>query len=519
MSIDDSTRREFLKVPAGVALVAAGVGSLSGCVTGGRSPSRAGSIRPAARDLIRAENAKPGTTDWLLTNVRIDPPSRYRSPWIEGYCSRTSLRAGDRLDIMVSTDPASRFSIDIYRLGYYGGKGGRHLTRLGPFDGIKQREPDVGQERLRECRWEPSASVVIPGDWPSGVYLGKLTEEKEGLGSYVIFIVRDDRACDFLFQCSDSTWSAYNRWPSTYSLWDDGTTDDKGWYEGPNIRVSWDRPYGRYRQIFDAPLSQGSGEFLLWELPLAFWMEQQGYDVSYISTVDTHADGVGLARSRAFLSVGHDEFWSMDMFRNVQTAVAAGMNAAFLGGNSLDNVIALGPSHAGAPHRMFSRIGKFGPRQHHLTRFPGQWRQHGPDPAILMGARTTDPPNGAADWTCVNEKHWLFEGTGMKNGDFIAGLAGWEHHGEPAAIPGLEVLARGPVFKAGKPVGTTYTATIYPGPRDNLVFNSSAVWWSLGLSKPPGLLRPATHGADGPVPDARVARLTMNLFERFRKPG
>ncbi len=108
------------------------------------------------------------------------------------------------------------------------------------------------------------------------------------LQSYVIFIVRDDRPCDFLFQCSDTTWSAYNRWPSQFSLYDDGK---KQWYWGPDVRVSFDRPYGKYCQIVDAPLSHGSGEFLLWEFPLAFWMEKQGYDVSYISNVDTHADG------------------------------------------------------------------------------------------------------------------------------------------------------------------------------------------------------------------------------------
>ena len=110
----------------------------------------------------------------------------------------------------------------------------------------------------------PSSSS--PRGWPSGVYLGKLTAEKDGLQSYVIFIVRDDRACDFLFQCSDTTWSAYNRWPDQWSLYDDGK---KQWYWGPGVRVSWDRPYGKYCQVVDAPLSQGSGEFLLWEFPLA----------------------------------------------------------------------------------------------------------------------------------------------------------------------------------------------------------------------------------------------------------
>src|SRR6516165_10619194 len=67
------------------------------------------------RDLIRAENEKPGTKDWMLQNTQVDPKTKYRCPWIEGYCSRTSVRAGDRLDIMVSTNPASKFVIDIYR--------------------------------------------------------------------------------------------------------------------------------------------------------------------------------------------------------------------------------------------------------------------------------------------------------------------------------------------------------------------------------------------------------------------
>ena len=61
--------------------------------------------RPTAarRDLIRAENDRTGTTDWLLRNTRVDPKTRYRCPWIEGYCSHTSLRAGDTLAFMVST--------------------------------------------------------------------------------------------------------------------------------------------------------------------------------------------------------------------------------------------------------------------------------------------------------------------------------------------------------------------------------------------------------------------------------
>jgi hypothetical protein len=469
---------------------------------------------PARRDLIRTENEKAGTTDWLLAHTRVDPGSRYRCPWIEGYCSHTSLRAGDILHFMVSTNPPSAFVIDVYRLGYYQGKGGRHLLRLGPFKGRVQPDPPIGDNRLRECRWEPATQLIIPADWPSGVYLGKLTAEREKLQSYVIFIVRDDRRCDFLFQCSDTTWSAYNRWPSQWSLYDDG---HKEWYWGPDVSVSWDRPYGKYCQVVDTPLSQGSGEFLLWEFPLAYWLEKEGHDVSYTSNVDTHVDGRGLLRARGWLSVGHDEYWSAQMYENVKAAISAGLNVAFLSGDTCIGLIPFLSSSGGAANRVIRRVGNFGPAMEEWARngAPEVLRlKQGPDQAALIGARDVYPYSGGADWICVNDRHWLFAGTGMKNGDGIPGLVGWEWHGAPADLAGLEVVASGKVYNE-KPIGT-YAATIYPGPRNNFVFNAATIWWSDGLSAPPGYRHPSQYGANPRGPDARVQRITRNLLERFK---
>src|SRR5437667_1568519 len=175
------------------------------------------SSRAEASAPIREENKKPGTTEWLLTNTRADPKTRYRWPWIEGYCSRTSVRPGGAIEFKVSTNPPSTFVIDLYRMGHYGGKGGRHMERIGPFRGSPQPDPRVGRERLRECSWATAMRFSIPEGWPSGVYLAKLTEEREKLQSYMIFVVRDDRKCYFLFQCSDTTWAAYNRWPGLWN--------------------------------------------------------------------------------------------------------------------------------------------------------------------------------------------------------------------------------------------------------------------------------------------------------------
>ncbi|MGB6043111.1 MAG: N,N-dimethylformamidase beta subunit family domain-containing protein [Pirellulales bacterium] len=179
------SRRELLQATAGAGLATA------------LPLLKAGAAVPAAsrsNDLIRVENSKHGTTDWMLAKTILDANGK-RSSRIEGFCSRTSLRAGETLDIRVSSRPDSPFLIDVYRLGYYQGKGGRHVTQLGPFRGRAQPEPEIGEQRLRECRWETSARLTIPHDWNSGIYVGKLTAEKDGAQSYVPYMGIADWTC------------------------------------------------------------------------------------------------------------------------------------------------------------------------------------------------------------------------------------------------------------------------------------------------------------------------------------
>jgi hypothetical protein len=482
------------------------------------------SAKPQAadRERVKAENDKEGTTDWQLTYTRIDPRSKCtrfggglggRSVLIEGFASRASVRPGDKLDFHVSTDQPSPFVIDLYRLGYYQGKGGRHVLRVGPFKGQAQPTPAAGEERLRECRWEPCTTLEIPKDWVSGVYLGKLSATKHRYQSYVVFVVRDDRPADFVFQCSDNTWQAYNAWPDNYSLYINDRKDGKILTSG--VKVSYDRPYGKYTQILDNPLTQGSGEFLLWEFPLAFWMESLGYDVTYCSNTDVHADPKCVTRGRAFLSVGHDEYWSRQQYDHLMAAVKAGVNVAFLSGNTCCFVAPYSESAGKVPARVITRAGRYGGIRPKEEKYMADLPAEAPNEATLIGAQTVSPFNGSGDWVVSRPEHWLFEGTKMKKGDAIPGLVGWEFHGEPAGIPGLEVVAEGTTINGGD-AEAHWTATVYPGPKKNLVFNAATIFWAQGLSAPPGHMPPISHYGRPHGPDARVQRITRNLFERFR---
>ena len=510
------SRRDLLKGAA-----AAGMAF----TVGAQFPNLKASAAPG-NNKITEENAKPGTRDWQLTKTRqlpgnINPHLKNgRCPWIEGYCSANSVRAGEKLQIMVSTNPASPFKLEIFRTGYYNGDGGRLMRTYDRLEGITQTDPPIGENYVRECRWAPSVEFEIPEDWLSGVYLGKLTEETTGIQSYVIFIVRDDRPCDFLFQCSDMTWSAYNRWPHNFSIY---TKHEGSGTSVPSGHVSFDRPYALFTHpVNKHTMSGGAGEFLSWEFPLSFWMEQQGYDVSYISNIDTHSDPEGLLRTKGFISVGHDEYWSLEMYDNVMKARDAGVSLAFLSANAVLCVSPLSPSETGTPNRITFRGGWFfgeGPlpeMMHARNQVKGSSYKsvRGPDGALLMGAKTPVVFNGAGDWTCTKPEHWLFEGTGMKAGDSVKGLVGWEMHADPVMdLPGMQVIAEGPTM-AGKNKGK-YTATIYDGPKGNIVFNCATIWWANGISSPPGHKNPARHGVTQQGVDERVQKITHNLFQRM----
>src|SRR5690606_10095266 len=104
---------------------------------------------PKKQNQVMLENKKAGTTDWQLTRVRPDS-GLHRTPYIEGYCSKQSILAGETLDIMISTFPLRSYKIDIYRTGYYGGTGARHIETLGPFEGKQQPTPAPGEREDRK---------------------------------------------------------------------------------------------------------------------------------------------------------------------------------------------------------------------------------------------------------------------------------------------------------------------------------------------------------------------------------
>ena len=108
----------------------------------------------SATNPTQIENSKPGTTAWQLSNPAKDHE-------IEGYASLTSVNRGESIGLFVNTEDES-YTIEIFRMGWYGGLGGRQLmdavTRKGTVQEIPAPDADTG---LIECKWtDPFESAV-----------------------------------------------------------------------------------------------------------------------------------------------------------------------------------------------------------------------------------------------------------------------------------------------------------------------------------------------------------------------
>jgi hypothetical protein len=244
---------------------------------------------------------------------------------LQGFATDISVNKGQTVSFKVSS-ASSTFNINIYRLGYYGGNGARLIATISNVKGTSQpaclKNSGTG---LVDCgNWSVSASWAVPETAVSGIYIARLSRSTGG-ASHIPFIVRDDaRQAPIVFQTSDTTWHAYNKYGGN-SLYAGGP----GSNPSRAYKVSYNRPITTRGTTPEDYLFTS-------EYPMVRWLEANGYDVSYISGVDTDRYGATeLPRHEVFLSVGHDEYWSGQQRANVEAARGAGVNLAFFSGNEV----------------------------------------------------------------------------------------------------------------------------------------------------------------------------------------
>jgi len=482
------------------------------------------------QNAIQIENAKTAgvTTQWLI------PDASYASNQeIEGYASATSVNRGESINLYIQTKATdATYTINIYRIGWYGGAGGRLVA--GPITRSRTVQPACpitdAATRLVECNWTNPYVLSIPNntsdptDWASGVYLAKLTGGSTGKQSYIIFVVRDDaRQSDIMFQTSVTTYAAYNNWGG-YDFYD---TDSIGLT--PASKVSFDRPYKNSQRHMNG---KGAGDFLSWEINMLRFVEREGYDVAYSTNIDSHTAASRVLNHRMFMSVGHDEYYTKQMYDALENARDAGVNLGFFGANNIYWQIRLEPSSlTGQPNRtIVGYKDAYDPMEEiDPTLATYLWRETVRAPinrpeagliGVMYDYNTVD-----TDMVISDCSSWVCDGTGLRPGDVLPGMLGYEVDKiEPSSPAGIIVITTSPYDACLNPscTGTERryaNTTYYSAPSGAGVFATGSMQWNWGVdSFTPGP-RTAHDDEHDDRSNAAVQQITRNVLSRFTASG
>jgi hypothetical protein len=442
-------------------------------------PQRIGYVNP-----IPGENLLPGDADWMRG------VSTSWNHQIEGYTDRVSALAGDTVQVMMTSDAPHAAAWALYRLGWYGGAGARKVMDGGAIQIGPQGACPHTSTGLIRCQWPATFTVTIPHDAVSGLYLVRVVRG-DRYATFLPLVVRDDRAADVLFQAGVSTYQAYNPWGGE-SLYQDDFDHVPG---GFALSVSFDRPYGRF----------GDGQMLRYEQRMARFLERNGYDVTYTSSLDVSREGAGaLTKRGAWFYVGHDEYWSGELRDAIEGARDSGVPELWFGGNPAYWKVRYTDPGPDGNARVIT-VYKMNPAADPLagtSQRTGRWR----DPPIdrpeeqLLGVMYESWMLFGQPWVVRNSSHPFYAGTGLGDGDSVPMLTGYEYDRTFANdTPGeATLLAHSPLVDAeGRP--SFQESTIFTAPSGALVFAAGTIYWSLFV--------------DGPQRDPRVERMTANLLQ------
>jgi Domain of unknown function (DUF4347)/Domain of unknown function (DUF4082) len=474
---------------------------------GGSENISSSGVSITAQNAIVLENQNAGTRNWEITNPA-------NSNEIAGFAAATSVNKGEALPIKVSLAQAGQYRIDVYRLGYYGGNGGRLITSSGLLNGVAQAGPTLDPEtRLVEYNWNTSYTLQTSNNWTSGLYIAKLIDIRTGKEAQVGFTLRDDnRPADIGFQEAVTTAQAYNNYGG-YSTYDFNSAGNERAFQ-----VSFDRPFGQNGNI------EGFNNRLTWEYNQVRWLESQGYDVSYYTNLDVHTNPLQLYSQKTFLSVGHDEYWSLEMRDNVEQARDNGTNLAFLSANTAYWRVRFDPSSTGEENRVMvvykddwalDPVAQDDPAQ--ATTLFRSAEVNRPENALLGVMYTGDIGSNniynGFDYVVTNASDPYYANTGLQNGDRIPRLVGYEWDAvvnNGFTPPGLVILSQSPVQPLGGlpplPPGTNTTisnAVRYTAASGAKVFSTGSVQWVWGLD---------SDKVISPRTDQRAQQMAVNVF-------
>ncbi len=473
---------------------------------------------------IAQENRARGTRGWRLAG----PPAQVggiATGTVRGYVTEPALAPGQMQSIDVSAPGSPTVTIQVYRMGWYGGSGG-HEVLAAPNLPV---EPQPGCRHLAatgltECRWHPTLRFRIPPALPSGVYIARLSARTGA--SDCLFVVRAKQPQPLLAQLPTATYQAYNAWGGD-SLYPGGRrVQITGTTQG--VAVSYDRPYDSLT---------GAGQFFSRDVAMVRFLERYGYPVSYTTSESVDRDPGQVYGHRALIDFGHSEYWSARQARAFARAAHFGTSLLFFGSDTLSWRVRFqsGGARGGQPgHTMVADKRRVGGGAGHAAPagvFPD--RGAGLTGSVYTGCITPRLPGAGPPvyryygWTAARQMRprWLFAGSGVSSTVPIPGIVGYELdqpiRGKSSGVTriggGVAPCQSGVAAEPGLPApgfSALADTTLRRLRSGALVFDTGTLGWELGLAAVP------SASPDAPrAPDPPLVRMTRNLLGHvLRRP-
>jgi hypothetical protein len=384
---------------------------------------------------------------------------------IRGYPNPPSVLQGDKLRLHIAADAPVWFQIWFYRQG-------ESLELKARTEAMLAQARPLGAPD-RDWNW-PIHEYPIPLDWESGAYIARFVPiehndvnddaaDPDHPEAAALFVVKNREAnVKILYKLPLFTYHAYNE-----------IGDPCGsLYTGGYSKLTLHRPGGGvggqpwdhyFPDVYDRSSSRQT--FWHWDARFIGWLERRRFAVDYCTDLDIHKNfGNFLAAYRLLLSVGHDEYWSEAMRRNVESFVQNGGNVAFFSGNTCWWRIHLVEGNAAFVCDKAKHVGDDQKRD--------QWFRVDPENRLTGVSHR----NGGGQWWGKRESvgykvqhadHWIFEGTGLRDGDIFGAdqaLVGYECDGASISDQPDERGFAVPRHDDGTPENFVILGTGRPGP-------------------------------------------------------
>ena len=358
-------------------------------------------------------------------------------PGETGYVNKISVFQGDTLEFHISTyrDP---FYINIYKKN----NDDSLVATIDNIAGGYRLVPDSSY--YYGCNWPVSYSMVVPGSWPPGLYEADFPTDSPRVSTKsVLFMVKTKTPGSYsniLYLTAANTWNAYNPYGGE-SLYETNSLNGVR-----STKVSFLRPGRAY----------GGFPESLFDIPFVRWLDRSNIKIEYAVNYDLHVDANLLSHYKVLVVEGHSEYWSYPERVEVEKFVRAGGNLIVFSGNTCwwqvryeDNGNTMVCYKDSTSDPLFTA----GPID---TLVGLNWYQNpiNNDEKSLMGLTylaggyvndddILPASQGYGGYTTYNHHNWVFNGTGLMDGDDF---------GYPDQIVGVEVDGAIFSFKNGIPV-------------------------------------------------------------------